>query len=200
MPKINPWLVVIFYVIPVLCFAFGLGFGVRRLPDVGQPRSDSIVWIYKNHEVTQNITVLNNGFNVLTVYMRNISLRNQKPLTFTLKDSGGVTVREIHLTGYNIGDGDSVRFQFAPLTDSGGKTYQVVLSSPASVFGDAIGVGYSDLNISYQSYYYPIGRFTVVSGTVLAFLHSVLKPEFLIILAGVGIVTLGFGIRLFSYV
>jgi hypothetical protein len=196
MPRINPTLITVVYITLILAFAVCLGFGVRRLPDVGQARSETEVWIYKNHDITQKITPVHNGLNVLTIYMRNIGLRNRQPLNFSLLDQKGDVIREIALNGYNVGDGDSVRFQFAPIVDSGGKSYQIVLSSPTSVYKDAIGVGFYAGSISYEAYYFPEGKLAVVRdvvSTLFARLFSIRFIVMFVILGAIAFLCLNFG-------
>jgi len=201
MPKIKYlWLITFAYLFAALVFAFSLGFGIKRLPDIGQPKTDYEVWIYKNHDITQTITPQHNGLNILTVYMRNVMLRNRQPVIFSLRDSAGRIVREIDLNGYNVVDGDSVRFQFPQIPDSAGKTYQLVFSSPTSGFTDAIGVGISGKTISFQAYYYPSGRFTVVAGEILSFFKSLFNPGFVILFVILGFLAVGCGLLIFSYV
>lgn len=135
----------------------GTLFGIRRIPDYVQTVQERLEPVYANRPVSQKITLINNGFNVLNVYMKNASLQNTAPLLFTLADSRGVTIRQINLSGYNIGDGVNVRLQFEPVLDSAGQSYLATFTAPQTNQGQPkIEVGFSNSGtMSYQAYYQP---------------------------------------------
>ncbi len=172
------WLIALVYCLLPVLFAVSLSLFIRRLPDTGQPRSDEFIWISKNHPVDQDIYPGHDGLNVVTIYLKNVGLRNQKPLFFYLLQNGKI-IRRISLNGYNVGDGDSVRFQFSPITDSAGQTFQIRLESPGTDTREAIGVGVSSGNISYQTYYFPTLRIQVLQAEVNGLVKSVLDFKFL---------------------
>lgn len=183
--KINKfWILTIFYCLIPIAFALSLSFFVRRLPDVGQPLSNQFLWIYSGHPVSQTITPGHDGLNVINIYLKNVSLRNQDPFTFTLSDSSGI-IRTISLTGYNIGDGDNVRFQFPPIMNSANLPLTLKLTSD-SPQNTAIGVGFSDSakSIAFQSSYFPTSRFTVLKSVFLSFFQHLFNLRFLITFFG----------------
>lgn len=192
------WLLISVYSFLAIGFGLGLSLAVRRLPDASQSQVQKEIWVYKDHPVTQTITPGHDGLNVLTVYLRNVALRNQEPFLFELSDSAGV-IRSIQLTGYNIGDGDNVRFQFAPIPDSAGKTYTIKFSSD-SPLSSAIGAGFSDLahSIAYTSYYFPTNRLTVLKLTSKLFIGSLINPRFLVELGIIGTISYYLCRRLFE--
>jgi hypothetical protein len=192
MSKIEYWILTCLLVLSVILFGIVLSVGVRRLPDVGQPTSSEEVWIYKDHPIFQQITLGSDNFNVITVYMRNVGLRNKEAITFALLDINQKTVRQINLNGYNIGDGDNVRFQFDPIPDSAGKTYTLKFSSPTSVYSNAVGIGYSQKSISYQTYYLPMNKIAAVYKSSNTFIQSFINPKFLIVFVSMGLASVIF--------
>ena len=173
MKKVNIfWLLFsVFSFLPVI-FALSMSLFVRRLPDVGQPHENTQVWVYKDHPISQTFTPKNNGLNVITIYLKNVSLRNQEPFKFVLSDKS-VPIREINLSGYNIGDGDNVRFQFDPIMNSKDLPLTLTLSSDSSQ-SKAIGVGFSEpsQSIAYLTYYYPTSRLQVLKTVTISFIRK----------------------------
>jgi hypothetical protein len=188
------WGLTLGYCLSVLIIGLGLSQGIHRLPDVSQPSVEKEVWFYGDKTISQKVEPLHNGFNVVQVYLRNIALRNREPVTFSLGDTTGKELRRIDLNGYNIGDGDNVRLQFTPLTDSKGKTYRLVFSSPSSVWENAVGVGYSGPeypggSIAYSLYYNPVSRLEVIKTVTFRLVGLVARPSFLFYLILVFIFT-----------
>lgn len=188
------FLLTLFYTLCLFGLAFILGLGVRKLPDFSQPEVKKEVWIFSGHDVSQSFTPVHNNLNTIYIYLRNISLRNQEPLVFTVKDAAGSVLRTINLTGYNIGDGTNVRFQFAPIADSGGKKYTLNLSSPTSVWANAVGVGFISVDnysggeaivaneapgdIAFSGYYFPVNHSQVIISTLTGFIAKLARPQF----------------------
>ncbi len=188
------FLISLIYIIFLFGFAFILSLGVRKLPDFSQPEVKKEVWIYSEHDVSQSFTPVHDNLNTIYIYLRNISLRNREPLLFTVSDATGSVIRTINLTGYNVGDGDNVRLQFAPISDSGGKKYSLTLSSPSSVWANAVGVGFVADNtysggealvaneapgdIAFSGYYFPVNHRQVVISTVTDFMLKLARPQF----------------------
>jgi hypothetical protein len=177
------WIITIAYCLLPIAFGLSLSLFIRRLPDVSQPLSGQWQWIYSGHPVSQTITPRHDGLNVITVYLKNVSLRNQDPFYFTLADASGV-IRKIDINGYNIGDGDNVRFQFLPIFDSKNLTliFTLTSSSPQSA---AIGAGFSDSagSLAYQTYYFPTSRMVVLETAAGDFTNRLLRPRFILLAA-----------------
>lgn len=197
--KINKiWLLTITYCLIPVIFALSLTFFVRRQPDIGQPQENTQVWIYSGHPVTQGFTPRNNGVNVITIYLKNVSLRNRDPFIFQLSDTNGV-LRTIRINGYNIGDGDNVRFQFDPVADSGNKQFTLSLSSesPKEL---AVGVGFSEeaQSIAFQTYYFPTSRLNSVITITMQFIRSLFQPMLIIFVVFSGLFAGLFANKLFS--
>jgi hypothetical protein len=209
------WLVTAFYVLLAMSGALGLSLLIKRLPDVGQAVTEKELWIYKDHPVSQTVIPTHNGLNVVVLYLRNVSLRNQDPFTFTLTTSDHQMLRQISLTGYNITDGNSVRLQFPPIPDSKNQTYIITLSSPTPDISTAIGVGYNSHSDSYregtataenitggdltfQLYYFPQNRLTAIFDTLENVSRLILNLKFLAVLALAFSISFGFSWNLFK--
>jgi hypothetical protein len=175
------WLLTIAYCLVPIAFALSLGLLVRRLPDVNQPQSNQFLWIYSGHPVSQTFVPRHDGLNVINIYLKNVSLRNQDPFTFTLSDSSEV-LRQINLTGYNIGDGDNVRFQFPPIMNSANLplTLKLTSDSPQNI---AIGAGFSESakSIAFQSFYFPTSRLSVLKAVAVNFIKNIFQIRFIFI-------------------
>jgi hypothetical protein len=177
------WLIAGGYILAAFVFALGLCFGIRRLPDVSQPRLEKEVWVYSGHSVSQTIVPGHDGFNVIDIYLRNVALRNQSPFTFVLSDASGQPLRTIRLTGYNVVDGQNIRFQFDPIPDSRSRQLTFTLSSD-SPENLAIGAGYSsaDKSLTFRSYYYPSRRWEVISSVLSGWTETLFRLRFIAIL------------------
>jgi hypothetical protein len=180
MSKNKYWFIAFTYCLLPIAFALSLSLFIRRLPDVGQSRENTQIWVYKDHPISQTFTTQNNGLNVITVYLKNVSLRNQDPLVFRLLDKSNV-IREITLSGYNVGDGDNVRFQFDPVLDSANHTYTFSFTSD-SPQKSSIGVGYSSdfQSIAFQSYYHPTRSLVVAQTVTISFIRNLLSLKLII--------------------
>jgi len=197
--KINKiWLIAFAYCLLPISFALSLTLFVRRQPDIGQPQENTQTWIYSGHQVTQSFTPRNNGLNIITIYLKNVSLRNRDPFLFQLSDANGI-LRTIRINGYNIGDGDNVRFQFDPVADSGNKQFTLTLSSesPKEL---AVGVGFSEVaeSIAFQTYYFPTSRINGVISNTIEFTRSLFQPVLIIFFFTTGLFAFLFAKKLFN--
>jgi hypothetical protein len=199
--KLNKyWLLACGYLLLSLGFAFILGFQIRRLPDVGQPRENTQLWAYSGHPVSQIFTTKHDGLNIVTVYLKNVSLRNQDPFEFILS-AGSQPLQTIRISGYNIGDGADVPFQFEPIPNSAGKTFTFTLVSGSGP-DLAIGAGYSsiDQSLAYQTYYYPTNHAAVVSAVLSGFIGSLMHLRFLLLLGGLGLAGYWLAVRIYKWI
>lgn len=156
---INPSVTGLAYLLGLMSvFLFFSVIGARRLYDSGQPHSVYFLGLNRVSSASQSFTPLHNGLNVVRVYLKNVSIRNHDPLSFTLTDSTGQVVSHIDLNGSNVGDGDSVRFQFPPLPDSAGRTFTFTLTAPTTETSTEIGVGFTDDTGTYPAGLGHVGR------------------------------------------
>lgn len=143
----------------------------RRIPEVNQAVVDRLVPIYKDNSVTQTIAPTHNGLNVVVIFLKNRSIQNNDKFLFTLTNQENESMRSIQISGSNIGDGDTVRFQFEPLVDSANKKFVISLSTPdTSPPKTPIEVGFSNGDtyplgiasdmgdMSFQLFYSPVDK------------------------------------------
>lgn len=186
----------IFYVLGTLIVVCIISFlFIRRVPDLIQVQTDRLVPIYSKKPLDQSFISNFNGLNSISIYLKNRSLLNTQPLIFNLHDASGDLVREINISGRNIGDGESVRFQFEPISDSMKKKYLLHLSAPLTLQNDVpIEAGFSNSDtymfgssdlayepgdLSFQTYYRPQNRVEQLSG-IIQHWQNLLSWRFLI--------------------
>jgi len=159
-------------------------FAIRRIPDVSQPHQDALASIYNEKPFVQHITPRHNGFSTAIIHLKNASLTNTDPLSFILSNDVGQTLRLIQISGRNIGDPDSVRFQFDPIPDSAGKSYTITLQTPYTNFDQPkieAGVANSG-DLTYELYYRPQSRAELISSVLASLLPKLSSLQLLILL------------------
>lgn len=196
-----PWFIAGLYFLGLLLIlAASTFFGLRRVPDSAQMQSDKLQPVYNDQPVSQTITPVNNGLNTVVIYLKNARLLNTDPLLFSLSDSGGRILRDIHISGRNIGDGETVRFQFPPLPDSAGRTYTLLLQAPDTAFDEPlIEVGFSSSDVypggqsglpgetgdmSFQLFYRPGNYAALASELTRGLAGRIFRLRFLLLFAG----------------
>ncbi len=218
MPKryFFPFLTLI--VVPlVISFGLSLSLLINRVPDSQQGIVQKELWIFRGNPVSQTIVPENNGLNVITMYLRNVILRNRDSLIFSLSNANGQEIRRINLNGYNVGDGDNVRFQFEPLSDSAGRQFTITLSAPDTLSDQtAVGVGYnystdaypqgqalapgiSSGDLAFQLFYSPTSKLQLVKTAGSHFLSHLIQPSFIAMLVGSGLLSYFFIKLLFKH-
>ncbi|HBC72846.1 TPA: hypothetical protein DCZ90_03485 [Candidatus Amesbacteria bacterium] len=135
----------------------------------------------------------NNGLNTVLIFFKNPNLGNTDRLIFSLSLPGGAELRHIEISGRNIGDGETVRFQFPPVPDSAGITYLLTISTPDTSPGTPypLSVAFSSVDaylpgrvispagmtgdLSFQLFYAPVSRGELVADLWHLFLPRVLS-------------------------
>lgn len=157
----NPKLITISYLLAVAAIFSGLTFfGLRRIPDSAQHVADFELPIHRSQPVDQTVTPGHDGLSTVLIFFRNPNLVNTDPLVFSLTDFSGQLLRQISLSGRNIGDRQTVRLQFPPLPDSKGLIYHIQLTAPDTA-PDApvpLSVAFSKADV------YPGGRVLIPAG------------------------------------
>lgn len=102
------------------------------------------------------------NLNSVVLKLKNISIRNSKPVYFTLLENHE-TLRQLQIKGSNIGDGSLVRFAFAEIKKSKDKKYTVILSSPETNKNEELGVN-TDVynNPVITTYHIPSSRLKLI--------------------------------------
>lgn len=112
---------------------------IKVVPDGFQTSLDFSEQIYGPFVVEQTFSVDKNYLSGLALTIRNPSA-NKSDLNFKLRDSQGQILRHKSLHGANIPDGDFVKFNFEPITDSKDRQFNLVLESVDSTQEQAFGV------------------------------------------------------------
>jgi len=194
------WLKVIFVLVTailvVLLFSV---FGVRKRIDIAQTSGDILYQIYEDRKIGQTFIANKDNLNIIILDLKNAALKNQQPIYFHLEEAKTArSLKEIEISGLNVGDPSSVRFQFDPILDSAGKKYHFYLDSPTSTKEDAIEVYYSSQNLysegeividdqefvgelRFTSYYYPGSKTTVIREMIKDFSMRLLADKSFVI-------------------
>lgn len=104
------------------------GYGPRRLS------------IYGKEELSQKFISKEKNLTAIGTTVKNPNLKNKKEVILDLYDSSRNLIRKSVLNGFNIGDGDFVKFVFEPISDSLNKEYSFTLSSPTAGADEIIEV------------------------------------------------------------
>jgi len=131
-------------------------FAVKWRVDLSQKKGDNLYRLSGKKRVGQTFIAGKNNLSRITLDLKNASLKNEKPVYFHLRQVDGLgDLRKIKISGFNIGDPSSVRFQFEPIPDSFQKEYYFYLDSPDSSDSDGIEVYHSSQDL------YPDGKMMV---------------------------------------
>jgi len=115
---------------------------IDMIPASDQPgySGSTRVSIYGERQFSQKFISRDKNLTAMGTSIKNPNLKNKQEINFNLYDKDKVLIRTAVLNGFNIGDGDFVKFVFQPVPDSGGKEYSFTLSSPAAGPGEIIEV------------------------------------------------------------
>src|SRR3989339_1092087 len=137
------------------------GYGPRRLS------------IYGINELSQKFISKEKNLTAVGTTIKNPNLKNKKEVILDLYDVGGNLVRKFILNGFNIGDGDFVKFVFDAIPDSQNKEYSLTLSSPTAAADEIIEVFLMD-NTANGIIEYTFAEETHQGGIPMVTFH---KPE-----------------------
>lgn len=99
--------------------------------DVHQPATDTHLLLDGAKSVSQTFVSARDNLNIVSVCVRNPA-RLLSPLRFDLFVASKTDpIRTINFSGGNVSEDDCTKLQFAPVEDSGGKSYTFTLSSPS---------------------------------------------------------------------
>lgn len=120
----------------ILLFAFPalLATQLKMIPAYDQPGYGDMgrLSIYGTHDFKQYFVSKDKNLVAVGTTIKNPNLKNKKEVHFKLFDKDNNLLRSVTLNGFNIGDGDFVKFVFDVIPDSIGKEYYFVLSSPGA--------------------------------------------------------------------
>lgn len=199
MNKKNWLLLFLVLFVAILAVLVISAFGVRKRVDILQTRGDNLYRLSGDKTIGQTFLANKDNLNIIILDLKNAALRNQQPIYFHLEEAKTArSLKEIEISGLNVGDPSSVRFQFDPILDSAGKKYHFYLDSPTSTKEDAIEVYYFPQNLysegemmvnnqklegelRFTSYYYPGSKTTVIREMIKDFSMRLLADKSFVI-------------------
>ena len=129
--------------------------GCNRL-DFHQPLTTTSPPLTAGTTVSQTFRANHNNLNIVSICLRNHE-RIDMPLRFSLSEAGH-EVRFIDFSSHNIDNTDCTRFQFAPLTDSGGRTFTAsIIALPTqtpALIPLVVGVEKHGTDLHFKTHYY----------------------------------------------
>lgn len=139
------------FIVPVLMLLL-----IKMVPSGDQPGYNwySRVSIYGERELTQEFLSKYKNMTAVATSIKNPNLRNKKDINFNLYDENNNLIRTSKLNGFNIGDGDFMKFVFEPVIDSEGKQYKFIISAPTTNADEYIDLFLTDPTKEVLSYTY----------------------------------------------
>lgn len=144
-------ILLLLFVIPAFLAA-----SINMTPANDQPGYDSNVRlsIYGERQITQTFISRQKNLMAIATSIKNPNLKNKKDITLNLYDESENLIRSSVLNGFNIGDGDFMKFIFGEIKDSKDVKYSFTLSSPASGPGEILEVFIIEPNEDILEYSY----------------------------------------------
>lgn len=128
----------------VLVVLFLSVFAVKWRVDLSQREGGHLYRLSDKKRVGQTFIARKNNLSRITIDLKNAILKNEKPIYFHLRETESAQdLKKIEISGFNIGDPSSVKFQFEPISNSAGKSYYFYLDSPDSNNSDGIEIYHS---------------------------------------------------------
>ncbi len=147
---------------------------IKMIPAKDQPGyGPKRISVYGIKELSQKFVSLEKNLTAIGTTVKNPNLKNKKEVILDLYDVSGNLVRTSILNGFNIGDGDFVKFVFDVIPDSVNKEYRLRLSSPTAGADEIVEVFLMD-NPTPEIIEYTFAEETYQGGIPLVTFH---KPE-----------------------
>lgn len=104
---------------------------IKMVPANDQPGYDGVrtVSVYGTRIFSQEFMSTNKNMIAIGTSIKNPNLKNKKEIIMSLYDENNNLIRTSVLNGFNIGDGDYVKFIFDPIPDSDNKKYHFTIAS-----------------------------------------------------------------------
>lgn len=169
-------LLIIILIIPAITLL-----SLRKEIGLKQTTEGKVLFFYGSQDYRFSFVSLKENLNSIVLKLKNISIRNSKPVYFNLLQNHK-SVRQLQLNGSNIGDGDMVRFAFAEIKNSKNILYTVVLSSPETEKIQALGI-HTDTsdNPVIITYHIPTSRLQLISDSYKNFVNKILSDKIFVI-------------------
>jgi len=188
--KYNDTLITILaFSLPIWIFAIAFCFSllIKRVPGFHQDQVGELTPIYDKQSLTQSITLEQSGLDTVMIFLKNARLDNQDKFIFQIADV------IIPINGYNIGDGDTIKFQFPPLNLPAGSQVNITLSAPDTKdpniaikagisSADAYLAGglsgkFSPRDLSFQLFYQPASKKAIIASSFRDFISRLFNAK-----------------------
>ena len=167
---------------------------MRRLPDSTQDEVKELVPLTSTQPIAQTLVPNYDGLDTVYVFLKNPGVLNTDPFNFLLTGESGDKLVDIKVNGWNIGDGETVKFQFPPLVSSAHQKLTLTLSAPETVKTDTavkvgisaadnypageIGSRFGSRDISFQLFYRPQNRLSLYRQLLSHFFSQLFSTGF----------------------
>lgn len=138
------WFTTLSVIFSVLILPGLLALGVKYLPSGVQPPLHKTKDVYGERFISQEFTSFRSNLTGIAMTVKNPNLKNKKDVFLHVYDENSEVLRETKLNGANIEDGNFVKFLFNPISDSKGKAYKFIITSPESGEGEVLPIFYTD--------------------------------------------------------
>lgn len=156
-------LLVIILIFPALALM-----ALRKEIGLKQTNEGKVLYFYGKEDFQFSFTSPKKNLNSVVLKLENINIRvsvgrNSKPLYFSLLENEE-TLRKLQISGSNFVNDALVRFIFPVIEDSENKSYKIILSSPESEGGEALGIFTDNFgNPVIITYHLPSSRLQLIS-------------------------------------
>ena len=133
------FVIILVFIIPAI-----LSFGIKYIPGGTQPSLGNTKKIYGEIVLSQSFISGKDNLSGIGVSIKNPNFANKKEARVNIYDDEEKLIRTVALNGQNIADGKFVKIIFEPIPSSKDKKFSWVISSPESVFEDALEIFLTD--------------------------------------------------------
>lgn len=116
----------------VLIFPALLSLIIKTIPEKQQSSLDGTIKLFGERKIAQKIAVSKNNFSGIGISVRNPNYINKNDLIFTVYSEDNLTLRQMAISGLHINDGDLLKINFPPISDSANKNFTIEFTSPKS--------------------------------------------------------------------
>lgn len=115
----------------------------RMTPSFIQNEGSKLTEIYINQDIKQKFKSSYDDISIVYIRLKNPGHRNTDQFTFYVEEEGRI-LREVNISGRNIGDDEWVKFQFEPVRNVQNKDLEIHLLSKTANINDTVSVYSND--------------------------------------------------------
>lgn len=165
-------LLIIILIIPAVTLL-----SLRKEIGLKQTDEGKVLFFYDDQYYHFNFISLKENLNSVVIKLKNISIRNSKPVYFNLLENQE-TVKQIRINGSNIGDSSMIRFAFDEIKNSKKIKYTVIINSPETEKEEALGIHTDAANQPVIiTYHTPSSRLQLISDVYRNFATKLLADK-----------------------